>query len=381
MLLTVLSRRVNMYMKKTKLLCILHRSPPFHGAAKVGDFIGYSKKINAEFDCRFITIKSSKTIEDIGKVSLKKYYFAVEVYVKVFWMLLIFRPDKLYYTPCVSGIAFYRDLMISTLWKIYSIFISLDVYYHYHTKGVGKFVTFSSFNLKLTNLFVKDVNIILLSPLLENDINNLSTYKSILLLPNGVEDGMKSEDFENYINRKYKYKYKTVQVLYLAHMMRDKGYLEALELANLSKCKDFHFHFAGSWKDEKNKKEFFEYIKLHKLEKNITYHGFLYGVQKSNIFKHANILLYPSKNDAFPLTVLEALSYGVPVLSTDEGSIPFILDKKSGVVLNDIHKLQDGLSEILEKHTNVESAKYCRQRYLDNFSLEQFEENLVKVLK
>ena len=172
-----------------------------------------------------------------------------------------------------------------------------------------------------------------------------------------------------------------MQVLYLAHMMRDKGYLEVLELANLSKYKDFHFHFAGSWKDEKNKKEFFKYIKLHKLEKNITYHGFVCGVQKKDIFKNADMLLYPSKNDAFPLTILESLSYGVPVLATDEGSIPFILDKKSGIVLNDIHKLQEGLDEIVEKFTNIESARYCRQRYFDNFSLNQFEENLVEVFK
>ena len=31
---------------KPKLLCILHRSPPAHGAAKVGDFIASSKKLN-----------------------------------------------------------------------------------------------------------------------------------------------------------------------------------------------------------------------------------------------------------------------------------------------------------------------------------------------
>ena len=38
---------------KPKLLCILHRAPPAHGAAKVGDFIASSKKLNKHFDCRF----------------------------------------------------------------------------------------------------------------------------------------------------------------------------------------------------------------------------------------------------------------------------------------------------------------------------------------
>ena len=55
--------------KKEKLLCILHRPPPAHGASKVGEFISSSTKINSEFNCKYITIKSSDTIGDIGKIS------------------------------------------------------------------------------------------------------------------------------------------------------------------------------------------------------------------------------------------------------------------------------------------------------------------------
>lgn len=367
-------------MKKLKLLCILHRSPPAHGAAKVGDFISESKKLAEKFECRFITIKSSDTIGDIGKVNFKKFYLVAELYVKVFWMLLVFRPDKLYFTASVSSVAFYRDLLISTLWKGYSFFTSLDIYYHYHTKGIDKFVSSSSRNLKLTNFFVNNVNMILLSPLLEKDLKKLNTYKNILFLPNGVKDSMADEDFENYLVSKYK-TIDTVQVLYLAHMMKDKGYVEALELVNYTKEKNIHYHFAGSWKDESSKKEFFDYIKKNNLEKNITYHGFVSGEEKDKLFKNANILLYPSKNDAFPLTLLESFSYGVPIVTTNEGSISFIVDDKSGIVIDNLNILEKAFDEALEKYINIDSARYCRKRYLKNFSLEQFEENLIRMFK
>jgi len=366
-------------MKKLKLLCILHRSPPAHGAAKVGDFISKSEKLNEEFDCKYITIKSSDTIGDIGKVNFKKFYLVAELYMKVLWILLVFRPDKLYFTVSVSSVAFYRDVLISTLYKIYSFFTPLDIYYHYHTKGINKFVSSSSRNLKLTNFFVKNVNIVLLSPLLKKDIEKLSTYKSIIILPNGVEDSMNKTSFDTYLNEKYN-SVNSINILYLAHMMKDKGYWEALELANINKDKNIHFHFAGSWKDEKNEAEFFRYIKDNNL-KNITYHGFVSGEQKKELFENANILLYPSKNDAFPLTLLESLSYGVPVLATNEGSISYILDKKSGIVIDNIKELQSSFDKIIETMVNIKTAGYCRKRYLDNFSLEQFEENLVKVFK
>jgi len=364
--------------KKQKLLCILHRSPPAHGAAKVGDFISKSKKLDEKYNCRFITIKSSDTIGDIGKVNFKKFYLVAELYIKVLWVLLVFRPDKLYFTASIQGVALYRDILISTLWKIYNLFTSLDIYFHYHTKGIDKVVASSTRNLILTEFFVKDVNIILLSPLLERDIKKLTTYKSILLLPNGVEDIMLNENFDTYLDNKYN-KLEKIQVLYLAHMMRDKGYWEALELAKANKSNGIHFNFAGSWKDKKSANEFFSFIKENQLEENVTYHGFVSLKEKDSLLRNSHLLLYPSKNDAFPLTLLESLSYGIPVLATNEGSISYILNDRSGLVINNLKYLDMEFNNMIGIFINIKSAKYCRQRYLDNFSLEKFEEKLVKI--
>ena len=364
---------------KPKLLCILHRSPPAHGAAKVGDFIGESKKLHDALECKFITIKSSETIGDIGKVNFKKLYLVIELYFKVLFALVSFRPSKIYFTASVNGAAFYRDILLSSLWKTYSFITYVEIFYHYHTKGVDKFINTSNSTLKLVNFFVRGVNIILLSPLLKQDIDKLDNYNSILYLSNGVEDHMKQIDFTNYLDIKYN-NINTINILYLAHMMKDKGYLEALELANLNKNNNIHFHFAGSWKNQVNEKDFFHYIEEKKLKKSITFHGFVSGKEKEKLFEKAHILLYPSKNDAFPLTLLESFSYGVPVVTTNEGSIPFLVDDKSGVVVSDLEDLPIALEDTLENLINKETSYYCRKRYLDNFSLEQFEENLVNII-
>ena len=365
---------------KTKLLCILHRSPPAHGAAKVGDFISESKKLQEAYECKFITIKSSDTIGDIGKVNFKKLYLVVELYLKVLFALIVFRPDKIYYTASVSSIAFYRDLLVSTLWKIYEKITTVDVYYHYHTKGVDKFISSSSRNLKLTNFFLKNVNVVLLSPLLKKDIEQISTYKKILYLPNGVEDKMGNENFLKYVEAKYN-KHSTLHILYLAHMMKDKGYWAVLEMAQAISLSNVHCHFAGSWQNKANEKEFFDFIKQHNLENKITYHGFVRSERKDKLFRNANILVYPSKNEAFGLAIVEAFSYGIPVLATNEGSIPYIIDEKSGIVISTLEYLPDAFKKMLDNFVNKETAKYCRQRYLDNFSLEQFENNIVKVFQ
>lgn len=362
---------------KPRLLCILHRSPPAHGAAKVGDFISESKKLQEKYECKFITIKSSETIEDIGSVSFKKIYLVLELYFSVLWALISFRPQKIYYTASIRSIALYRDVLVSTLWKFYALFRPLDIYYHYHTKGVEAYISSSKKNFLLTKFFIKNVNLILLSPLLKDDFKKLDSYKSILFLPNGVEDSLKVDNIDRYIEDKYK-DLKEINVFYLAHMMKDKGYDKVLELAKLNVKSSFHFHFGGSWKSDADKEFFFSFIKEHDL-KNVTYHGFVAGDDKSELFKKAHLFIYPTKDDAFPLTILESLSYALPIITTNQGSIPYMLDSQSGIVLDDIENLPKALLDAKDRFLNVKTSKYCRQRYEDNFSLEQFENNLVRI--
>ena len=364
-------------MKKPKLLCVLHYSPPAHGASKVGDLIRSSKKLKQKFDCRFIKIKSSDTIGDIGKVNFKKIYLAAELFFKILFAILVFRPDKIYFTASVKGVAFYRDLLLSSIWKVYRLFKPCEVFYHYHTKGIKEFVK-NPRNLNLARYFLKEVNLILLSPMLEADFEDVQTYRKVFFLPNGVEDSYDEKSFEAYISKK---DFSTLNALFLSNMIKTKGYFEVLKLAAKHQNENIHFHFAGGWQNKEDEKEFFDFIKNNHLEDIITFHGFVNGIQKKELFEKSHLLLYPSTNDAFPLTLLETLSYGLPVLGTDEGSIPFIVDEKSGIVIDDLGKLNEAFEETIEKYINIETARYCRKRYLENFSLGQFEEKLVEVLR
>ena len=94
-------------------------------------FFKDSNKLKDEFECKFIKIKSSNTLADIGKINPIKLYFAAELYVKVFWALLTFRPQKIYFTANIKSIPFYRDILISIIWKFYSIFRNVDIFSQY----------------------------------------------------------------------------------------------------------------------------------------------------------------------------------------------------------------------------------------------------------
>ncbi len=364
---------------KPKLLAILHLPPPHHGAAKVGEFIRHSHLINGEFTCYYIPIRSSDTIADIGKVSLKKLYLVAELYGKVFWALIVFRPDLIYVTASIRSIAFYRDLLLSTLWKTYQWFTQAKVYYHYHTKGVNAFITSSMRNRRLTRFFVRNTHLILLSPLLQNDFASVNTYAAIHILPNGIEDPLKNDDFLTHISQKYTHP-TPLHFLYLAHMMHDKGYKEALNLALATKERPIQYHFAGSWQSAEDETYFTTFVHEHGLELTVTYHGFVHAEEKRALLLQVHLLLYPSKNDAFPLTLLESLAYGVPIIATQEGSIPYILDAQCGILLEKNQPLEAVLEEAFTTLLHSNTALYCRQRYHDYFHQSRFEANLSTLL-
>jgi glycosyltransferase involved in cell wall biosynthesis len=368
-------------MNKQKVLFILHRSPPSHGASKVGEFIASSSKLGGEFDCRFITIRSSDTISEIGRFTLKKIYLVAELYIKVIWALINFKPDTIYFTASIRSVAFYRDLLVSTLWKSYSFFRKADVYYHYHTKGIDQFVSTSSLNLKLTTFFVKNVNLILLSPMLLGDFDKIKSFDKVLYLPNVVENTLNESEFIDVVNKKMS-QTKLVNILYLSNMIKSKGYFRLLELATKTKGEDICYHFAGGWLNDQDSIEFHDYIIQNNLSDTVKFHGFVNGNEKRLLLESAHLFAFPTRyqNEAFPLSILEALSYGVPVISTDEGSIPYILDSKCGVILTSADSLFYGLEQAKNNLINEETSFRCRQRYLENFSLNKFECNLIKIL-
>ncbi len=366
---------------KSKLLCILHQSPPAHGAAKVGDLIASSQKLKDNFECRFITIKSSDTISDIGKVNLKKIYCVFELYVKVFWALLRFRPQRIYFTASIRSVAFYRDLFVSILWKVYKIFKpKTKVYYHYHTKGINEFVSSSKRNLKLTQFFIKDVNLILLSHILEKDFEKVLTFKKVFYLQNGIENVVEQKRFESLIESKYEQK-EFLEVLYLSNMFKSKGYFNVLELANETNDQSIYYNFAGSWQNNNDRNEFFDYIEQNNLTNKVTFHGFVKGNEKRELYEKAHIFILPTHNDTSSLSIMEALSYGIPVIATNEGSIPYILNGKTGIVIKDVKKLDEALITAKKKLCNKDTAVYCREYFLKNFTFRIFEENFINILK
>lgn len=365
---------------KIKLLLILHYSPPIHGASKVGDTILRSKLLKSNFDTKFIKIKSSENLESIGKFNFKKTIDTLGLFFKISFQLISFRPQKIYFTASPQGFAFYRDLFIVFPIKVYSVIKKCEVFYHYHAKGIKEFTSKSRLNKKLTNFFVWNTNLIFISKMVLDELTGITTYKKKVLLKNGVENTISEDIFNTILENRFKTE--NINVLYLSNMMKDKGYDTVLDLANKIKESNITFNFAGGWESKEDKEYFNTFVNKNNLQNKVNYHGLVVGEKKQKLFEEATIFTFPSRypKEVFPLSLLEGLSYGLPILAFDVGAVSEIVTKEVGII-----SCKDGVLnsfiEMQNQYLNKDVSLACRNRFLENYTTEVFERNLVAILK
>lgn len=120
-------------------------------------------------------------------------------------------------------------------------------------------------------------------------------------------------------------------VLCLGVMDRKKGLFDILEAARLIPPEsDVMFILAGPEREAGVLEEALNFIRCNNLKKRIKCIGPVYGNQKAALFQSCCIFLLPSHVENFPVTVIEAMAAGLPIVCTPVGAVPeFLVDGKS----------------------------------------------------
>ncbi len=96
--------------------------------------------------------------------------------------------------------------------------------------------------------------------------------------------------------------------------------LKAFELFKQKNRSDIQLIIIGG--DGWNNKDFWNAYDKHSFKKDIKILGYLKKEELRQFYTHALCMIYPSEYEGFGLPVLEALSCGCPVITTDNSSMP-----------------------------------------------------------
>jgi glycosyltransferase involved in cell wall biosynthesis len=89
----------------------------------------------------------------------------------------------------------------------------------------------------------------------------------------------------------------------------------------------------------------------HQLDSHIDFAGWVVGERKIAALRAAHIYVLPSHNEGLPISILEAMSYGLPIIATRVGGIPeLVREGTDGLLVDagDIDALATALSTLAQ---------------------------------
>ena len=357
---------------KPRVLFVLHLPPPVHGAAMVGQTIRESRLVADAFDCRFVNLSASESLSEVGRISLRKMAFLLRLLRKVRKEIRVFHPDLVYLTPTASGPGLVKDCLAARDIRRHGCRVVL----HFHNKGVFAHQDRFPYGLLYRSLF-RDASVILLSERLYPDVERFVARKDVHACPNGI-------DFPAFPVRE---KQVVPEILFLSNLLPDKGVVDLLDACRLLKERGYRYicRVAGAPSGGITGEQFAGLVSERNLADVVRYDGPLYGPEKLGALARADMLILPTRNDSFPLAVLEAMAAGLAVVSTREGGIPDeVEDGVTGILCDkeDPSGLADSIGRLLDRPDVCrEMGEAGRSRYERQFTKKAFERRLVDILK
>ena len=114
------------------------------------------------------------------------------------------------------------------------------------------------------------------------------------------------------------------------------------------------------------------------LQVNVKFTGKLTKAEWINLSKDYNVFINTTNFDNMPISVIEAMALGLPVVSTNVGGIPFLIKhEKQGVLVeqNNEQEMANAIKYLIDNKSKTEDiVKSARQ------NVEQFSWNNVKQL-
>lgn len=361
-----------------RILLIGPTPPPYNGMSVVTETI-LNSSLKDRFELIHLDISDRRSLKNIGKFDIINIYLAVKHFLVFLWLIIFKKPD-LVYLPIAQNIAGYlRDSLFLIPCRIFRLKTIVHLHGSYFRDFYKKSKRIMQWLIEFTLRKVSGA--IVLGEKLRYIFKDFLSEDKIFVVPNGVKD-----DFSNFSKN---YESKTVQVLFLGSLCKEKGVFEVLKIIPIltQKYKNLKFVFAGEWIRNKEKKEAMEFIKENGSEIYVEFPGVVHSEKKKEFLMNSVLFILPTDYpfEGQPLVILEAMSAGLPIISTDKGAISeTVIDGDNGylVEIGNTKELLEKI-EFLITNPNILHRMSLRSRklYLEKFTVEKFIGNLEDVIK
>jgi len=314
---------------RKKILFVGHLPPPYGGIAIVMKNL-LESPLKEEYDLIELDISRKKPREKLNTNILMKiikfdYFYNFKWYYKLVKVLSTSPIDIVHIQG--SNSAFPRDVVFCVISKLFR----KKVVFHFHG---GAYLKFWMFSWSYAKYFIPPCllfmdAIIFLSRGLSLPFEGLIKKEKIHVVPH----------FVNFTrNNNGKQENSSPVVLFLGRLTREKGIyvlLDAIEKVRLTN-KKIKFVLAGSAETEQAETRLKQLCEIKNSSENIDFAGLIFGEAKKKVLEKSDIFVLPSYTEVFPVAIIEAMAFGLPVIATKVGAIAEIVTQDENGLLIDV---------------------------------------------
>lgn len=174
------------------------------------------------------------------------------------------------------------------------------------------------------------------------------------------------------------------QILFLGALEERKGCYDMPVIFECvkRKCPDARLVMAG----DGQMKQVREAFDKKNLLADVTFTGWVRGQEKDRLLRQSAVFLFPSYNEGMPMAVLEAMGYGLGIVTTTVGGIPqLIAHGRSGFLetSGDLTAMAEDVCELIQddglcRNMGETARETVEQRYSLKMHLQKLEETYRK---
>ncbi|WP_308759959.1 glycosyltransferase [uncultured Bacteroides sp.] len=257
----------------------------------------------------------------------KAWYFFYH-WVEFLLLVILDKRLKIVHIHTAAGASFKRKMIMAKTAKIFGKKVIL----HMHAADFVEFYEASTNKEWIENGIKACDKLIVLSPQWKSFFVNIGIKEMNIIILNNIVTPPSEEVLEK--KRKQNVNMKPqLRFLFLGWLGKRKGIWDLLDviIAHHKELKGkFMLRFGGNEFEDKIKK----LIVNNHLEDVAQFEGWVSGQKKTELLEWANCFILPSYNEGLPISILEAMSYGMPVVSTPVGGITEIVKNgRNGVIV------------------------------------------------
>lgn len=272
----------------------------------------HDSKLEKDYDITYV-----ESYTDGGK--LTKLLKAINGYFKFIKVLLTNKPN-LVHIHSSFGPSFYRKMPFIYM----ASWAKIPIINHIHGADFDQFYVNASTKKKdkIKKVYDKCSVLIALSDEWKERLCRIVSSDKVVVIEN--YSVLHEDAYKNRLNREC-----NNIVLFLGELGHRKGCYDipavVKRVADKIPTVKFVLAGAGSQDDETAIKKL---ILENGVTENVIFPGWVRGSEKDKLLREADIFFLPSYNEGMPMSILDAMGYGLPIVSTNVGGIPKIVRNK-----------------------------------------------------